>query len=88
MPPEEKGKKSVSRPVQIAGTALFPPPLPMGGMKCWSLSLSGCEKRWGGANSREMRDENRGKRKKGLGCFSIVVGFKISTDIRWWGVSE
>ena len=42
----------------------------------------------GGANSREMKDENRGKRKKGLGCFSIVVGFKISTDIRWWGVSE
>ena len=24
--PEEKGKKSVSRPVQIAGTALSPPP--------------------------------------------------------------
>ena len=26
VPPEEKGKKSVSRPVQIAGTALSPPP--------------------------------------------------------------
>lgn len=87
MPPEEKGKKSVSRPVQIAGTALSPPPS-HGRNEVLEFKFERMRKEVGGANSREMRDENRGKRKKGLGCFSIVVGFKISTDIRWWGVSE